>query len=93
MTLTLKFQGQFEIALSQEWDSQLTWNERGCELSICDHDIELCVTMVESVDVPDSNRGDFRQRCAINIYSWDCYSGALFILSQVTAFHLMIRHP
>ena len=31
-----------EIALSQEWDGRLTWNEKGCESSIHEHDIDQC---------------------------------------------------
>ena len=32
---------------------------KGCE-SIHDHDIDLCATIVEWVDLPDSDQGDFR---------------------------------
>ena len=31
---------------------------KGYELSIHDHDIDFCVTMVGWVDVPDSDQGD-----------------------------------
>ena len=43
---------------------------KGCELSIHDHDIDLCVTMVVWVDAPDSDLGDFRHRRAVNIASY-----------------------
>ena len=33
----------------------------GCESSIDDHDIDLCVIMVGWMDVPDSDWGDFRR--------------------------------
>ena len=45
-------------------------NERkGCESSIHDHDIDLCVTMIRWADVPDSDWGDFRRRRAVDISS------------------------
>ena len=46
----------FELALSQEWEGQFTWEQKGCELIIHDHDLDLCVTIVAWVDVPDSDR-------------------------------------
>ena len=42
---------------------------KGCESSIHDHDIDFYVTMVGCVDVPDSDRGDFRRWRAVNISS------------------------
>ena len=42
---------------------------KGCESSIHDHDIDFCVTMVEWVGVPDSDRGYFRHRRAVDIAS------------------------
>ena len=43
---------------------------KGCEWSIHDCDIDLYVTMVGWVNIPDSDRGGFRHRCAIDISSW-----------------------
>ena len=58
------------------WNS-LIWGMRGlidmerkgCEWIIHDHDCDLWVTMVGWVDVPYSDWGDFRRRCAIDISS------------------------
>ena len=49
------------------WQFDMEW--KGCESSIHDHDIDLCVTMVGWVDVPDSGLGDFRHQRAVNISS------------------------
>ena len=45
---------------------------KGCESSIHGHDIDLCVTMVGWVVVSDSDRGDFRRWCGVDIssYQW-----------------------
>ena len=48
-----------------EWLIDMEW--KGCESSMHGHDIDLYVTMVEWVDVPDSDQGNFRRRHAINI--------------------------
>ena len=52
-----------EVALSQEWGGRLTMNEKDVTM------ILTCVTMVRWADVPDSDRGDFRRRCAVDISS------------------------
>ena len=44
---------------------------KGRELSIHDHDIDLCVTMVGWVDVLDSDWDDFRHRHAVDMSSSD----------------------
>ena len=58
-----------EIALSQEWDGQLTWNEKDVSHSFMTM-ILTSVTMMGWADVPDSDWGDFRRRRAIDISSW-----------------------
>ena len=57
-----------EIALSQEWDSLLTMNEKDASHPFMTM-ILTCVTLVGWADVPDSDRGDFRCRRAIDISS------------------------
>ena len=47
-----------EIALSQEWDGRLTWNEKDVSHPFMTM-ILTNVTMVGLADVPDSDRGDF----------------------------------
>ena len=47
---------------------------KGCESSIHDHNIDFCVTMIECVDVPDSDWGDFRHRRAVDISSCFIYA-------------------
>ena len=44
---------------------------KGCDSIIHDHDHDLWVTMVGWVDVPYSDRGDFRHRRAIDISSFE----------------------
>ena len=46
-------------------DIDMEW--KGCEPPIGDHDIDLCVTMVGWVNVPDSDRGDFGRRRVVDI--------------------------
>ena len=41
-----------------------------CELSIHNHNIDFIVTMVGSMDAPDSDRGDFRRRRAVDTSSY-----------------------
>ena len=41
-----------------------------CVATIHDHGIDLFVTMVGWVDVPDSDKGDFKRRCAVDIPSF-----------------------
>ena len=57
-----------EIALSQEWDGQLTWNEEDVSHPFMTM-ILTSVTMVGWADVPDSDWGDFRRQCAVDISS------------------------
>ena len=64
MTLTLEFQGQSEIALFQEWDGRLNEKDVSPPFMIM---ILTSVTMVGWADVPDSDRGDFKRRRAIDI--------------------------
>ena len=57
-----------EIALPQEWDGRLTWNEKDVSHPF----MTMILTSVNTVgwaDVPDSDRGDFRHRRAIDISS------------------------
>ena len=63
-----------EIALSQEWDSRLTWNDQdvSCPLMTM---ILASVTMVRWADVPDSDWGAFRRRRAVDISSYDLSPG------------------
>ena len=58
-----------EIALSQEWDGRLTWNERYVSHPFMTM-ILTSVTMVGWADVPDSDWGDFRHRHAVDISSF-----------------------
>ena len=57
-----------EIALSQEWDGRLTWNEKYVSHPFMTM-ILTSVTMVWWADVPDSDWSDFRRRRAIDISS------------------------
>ena len=61
-----------EIALSQEWGSRLTMNEKDVSHPFMTM-ILTCVTVVAWADVPHSDRGDFRRRRAVDISSlcWD----------------------
>ena len=58
-----------EIALSQEWGGWLTMNEKDVSHPFMTM-ILTCVTMVRWADVPDSDWGDFRRRCAVDISSY-----------------------
>ena len=58
-----------KIALSQEWGSLLTMNEKDASHPFMTM-ILTCVTMVGWADVPDSDRGDFRRRRAVDISSF-----------------------
>ena len=57
-----------EIALSQEWDGRLTWNEKDVIYPFMTM-ILTSVTMLGWADVPDSDWGDFRRRLAVDISS------------------------
>ena len=61
---------EFEIALSQEWDGRLTWNEKDVSHPFMTM-ILTSVTMVGWEDVSDSDWGDFRCRHAIDISSFE----------------------
>ena len=58
-----------EIALYQEWDGRLTWNEKDVSHPFMTM-ILISVTMVGWADVPDSDWGDFRRRRAVDISSY-----------------------
>ena len=58
-----------EIALSQDWDGWLTWNEKDVSHPFMTM-ILTSVTMVWWANVPDSDWGDFRRRRAVDISSW-----------------------
>ena len=60
-----------EIALSQEWDGGLTWNEKYVSHPFMTM-ILTSVTMVGWADVPDSDWSDFRRRRAVDISSYSC---------------------
>ena len=63
-----------EIALSQEWGSRLTMNEKDVSHPFMTM-ILTCVTVVAWADVPDNDRGDFRRRGTVHISSFiyvDC---------------------
>ena len=66
-----------EIASSQEWDSQLTWNEKNASHQFMTM-ILTSVTMLGWADVPDSDWGDFRHRHAIDISSCTRISSSLW---------------
>ena len=57
-----------EIALCQEWGSLLTMNEKDASHPFMTM-ILTCVTILGWADVPDSDRGDFRHRRAVDISS------------------------
>ena len=83
-----------EVSRSKFWKSlisgmgvlnDMVW--KGCELSIHYHDIDLFVTMVGCVDVPDSDRGDFRCPIAIDITSWNHKEHKKSCLNLYSALH------
>ena len=57
-----------QIALSQEWDGRLTWNKKDVGHPFMNM-ILNSVSVVGWPDVPDSDRGDFRRRRAVDISS------------------------
>ena len=72
-----------EIALYQEWGSLLTMNEKDASHPFITM-ILTCVTMTGWADVPDSDRGDFRRRRAVDISSFfrsEQEEGVIFTLS------------
>ena len=56
--------------------------QKGLESSIHDNDIDLCLTMVGWVDVPDSERDDFRRWHAVDI------SCSIYVLVMMVKFNL-----
>ena len=71
ITLTLGVsRSESEIALSQEWGGRLIMNEKDVSHPFMTM-ILTCVTMVRWADVQDSDRGDFRRRCAVDISSYN----------------------
>ena len=58
-----------EMALSQEWGSRLTWNDKDVSHP-CMAMILTGVIIVGWADVPDSGRDDFRRRRAIYISNY-----------------------
>ena len=58
-----------EIALSQEWDGRLTWDEKGVSYPFMTM-ILTSVIMLGWADVPDSDWGDFTCRRAVDISSF-----------------------
>ena len=61
-----------DIALSEEWDDRLTWSEKNVSHPFMTM-ILACVNIVGLADVPDSDRGDFRRRRAVDISSSNRY--------------------
>ena len=54
-----------------------------------------CVTMVGWADVPDSEQGDFRRRCAVDISSYTrykCYAIELYHDRYVCVYSLGLFH-
>ena len=74
-----------DIALSQEWGGQLTWNEKDVSHPFMTM-ILTGVTMVGWADVPDSDRGDFRCRRAIDMSGWSWCSSDYFLFSASDSF-------
>ena len=61
--------------------------QKGCELFIHDHDCEILVTTsIRCKDLVDSDWGDFRCRCAVDLFA-KCWPGIL-ILTPVKYFFL-----
>ena len=78
-----------EINLSQEWDGPLTWNKKDVSDPFMTM-ILSSVTMERRADVPDSDRGDFRRRRALDISSYIRY--ATYIQFVLTALELLVRY-
>ena len=55
-----------EIALSQDWDGRLTWNKKDVSRPFM---TTIHVLTSLTMDVPDSDWGDFRRRRAVDISS------------------------
>ena len=59
---------EYEKALSQEWDGQLTWNKKDVSHPFMTTTL-TSLTMLGWADVPDNDRGDIRRRRAVDIPS------------------------
>ena len=75
---------KFEVALFEEWESWLTWNERDVSWSFMTM-TDLWVTMVEWVYVLDSDWGDFKRRRVVDIssLSWFGQLSGIFKLMRL----------
>ena len=62
-------ESEIHVALSQDWDGRLTWNEKDVSHPFMTM-ILISLTMVGWADVLDSDWGDFRRRRAIDISSY-----------------------
>ena len=62
-------QSEIHVALSQDWDGRLTWNEKDMSHPFMTM-ILTSLTMVAWADVLDSDWGDFRRRRAVDISSY-----------------------
>ena len=60
---------------------------KGCESYIHNHDIDFSVTMVEWLDVPDGDRGDFMHRHAVYISSFTYFKKCENIVDCVCVIH------
>ena len=75
---------EFEIALSQGWGGWLTMNEKK---DVCHSFMTMiltCLTMVGWVDVPNSDRGDFRRWRAVDISSYHHYADLSETIEYIT---------
>ena len=92
LILSIKFQGQ-RLKSPYCRNERADWHAtKGMWVNRYEHD--LWVTMVGWVDVPDSDRGDFRRRRAVDISNF----GAVFTLScnrrrRVLSFHAPACRP
>ena len=81
-----------EIALSQEWGSRLTMNEKDVSHPFMTM-ILTCVTVVAWADVLDSDWGDFRRRRAVHISSFIATWCALFWNCDCQFYFAQIQNP
>ena len=70
---------EFETGMGRPIDME----QKGCESSIHDHDMDLCVAIMRLVDVLESNWDDFRCRHTIDISSRIYEMLVRYILSSV----------
>ena len=76
-----------EIALSQEREGRLTWNEKDVSHPFMTM-ILTSVTMLGWADVPDNDRGDFRCQRGVDISS----SVAKFLFQNLGPFFFIVKH-